>query len=94
MASLDVTLFFSSIPRKIEVDSIHWTMENDSNISGRTSLTTDNIMNWIDLRLKTYLWFEGTAYGQMGGTVIESLLSELLADTTMKHFDTRAFEVN
>lgn len=71
-----------------------WSHSNKINFSDGTAISTQDIMNLLELGLETYLQFDGTVHKQMRGTPMGSPRSCLLADETLKNLETRVFETN
>ena len=89
--SYDVTTLFTSVPIDPALNIIKDLLEKDDNLSNRTVLSVQNIIELLGFCLhNTYFSFQNKFYEQVEGTVMGSLVSPIVANLYMEHFEGEA----
>ena len=93
MVSYDVTALFTSVPIPPVMKIIEEKLTNDKDLPQRTSMNTRHIIRLLEFCLKsTYFVFQGQHFEQVEGAAMGSLLSPIVANIYMEHFETKALE--
>ena len=93
IASYDVTALFTSIPVPSALDIIRSKLEQDADLSTRTSMTADNILELLSSCLNnTYFVFQEVFYEQTKGAGMGSPISPIVANVFMEAFEKKAIE--
>ena len=75
------------------LDIIRSKLEQDADLSTRTSMTADNILELLSFCLSnTYFVFQEAFYEQTKGAAMGSPISPLVANIFMKAFENKAIE--
>ena len=91
ITSYDVTALFTSIPVPSALDIIRSKLEQDADLSTRTSMTADNILELLGFYLNnTYFVFQEVFYEQTKGAAMGSPISTIVANIFMEAFENRA----
>ena len=93
ITSYDVTALFTSIPVPSALDIIRSKLEHDADLSNRTSMSADNIIELLSFCLNnTYFVFQEEFYEQTRGAAMGSPTSPIVANIFMKAFENKAIE--
>ena len=91
--SYDVTSLFTSVPIQSALDIIQQRLTKDQELYKRTSMTIKHIVSLPEFCLNsTSFMFQGKHYQQMEGAAMGSLLSPIVANIFMEHFEKQALE--
>ena len=91
LCSYDVTALFRSIPVDPALNIIQGLLEQGTSLCNRTVLLVQNIVQSLGLCMhNTYFSFQGQFYEQVEGTALWSLVSPIVANLYMEHFERRA----
>ena len=89
--SYDVSALFTSIPIDPAIKTIKKHLEEDQDLSKRTSMTVDHIISLLEFCLRnTYFSFQGRYYEQTEGAAMGSPISPLFANLFMEEFEKQA----
>ena len=93
ITSYDVTALFTSIPVPSTLDIIRSKLEQDAELSNRTSMSADNIIELLGFCLNnTYFVFQEEFYEQTRGAAMGSPISPIVANIFMEAFEKKAIE--
>ena len=93
ITSYDVTALFTSIPVPSTLDIIRSKLEQDADLSNRTSMSADNIIELLSFCLNnTYFVFQEEFYEQTRGPAMGSPISPIVASIFMEAFENKAIE--
>ena len=93
ITSYDVTALFTSIPVPSTLDIIRSTLEQDAELSNRTSMSADNIIELLSFCLNnTYFVFQEEFYEQTRGAAMGSPISPIVANIFMEAFEKKVIE--
>ncbi len=84
MVSFDVVSLFTSIPQGLAHKAIRQLLESGNN---NISLTTDEMMNFLEFCLNTVFMFDGKIYQQVKGTPMRSLISGVIAEAVLQKLE-------
>ena len=88
LCSYDVTALFTSVPIDPALNIIKDLLEQDDILQDRTVLSVENIIELLGLSLhNTYFSFQNRFYEQVQGTAMGSLVSPIVANLYMEHFE-------
>ena len=88
LTSYDVTTLFTSVPIDPALNIIKDLLENDDNLSNRTVLSVQNIIEFLGFCLhNTYFSFQNKVYEQVEGTAMGSPVSPIVANLYMEYFE-------
>ena len=91
ITSYDVTALFTPIPVPSALDIIRRKLEQDADLSTRTSMTADNILELLGFCLNnTYVVFQEVFYEQTKGAAMGSPIRPIVANIFMEAFENRA----
>ena len=86
--SYDVSALFTSIPTEPAIKIIQKHLEEDKDLSNRTSMTVNHIIYLLDFCLKnTHFSFQGRFYEQTEGDAMGSPISPLVANSFMEDLE-------
>ena len=86
--SYDVSALFTSIAIDPAIKTIKKHLEEDQDLSKRTSMTVDHIISLLEFCLRnTYFSFQGRYYEQTEGAAMGSPISSLVANLFMEEFE-------
>ena len=86
--SYGVSALFTSIPIDPAIKTIKKYLEEDQDLSKRTSMTVNHIICLLEFCLRnTYFSFQGRYYEQTEGAAMGSPISPLVANLFMEEFD-------
>ena len=86
LTSYDVTALFTSVPIDPALNIIKDLLEKDDNLSNRTVLSVQNIIELLRFCLhNTYYFFQNKFYEQVEGAAMGSPVSHILANLYMEH---------
>ena len=89
--SYDVTTLFTSVPIDQVLNIIKDLLEKDVNLSNRTVLSVQKIIELLGFCLhNTYFSFQNTFYEQVEDTAMGPLVSPIVANLYMEHFEGEA----
>ena len=93
ITSYDVTALFTSIPVPSTLDIIRSKLEHDADLSNRTSMSADNIIELRSFCLNnTYFVFQEEFYEQTRGAAMGSPISPIVANIFMEAFENKGIE--
>ena len=93
ITSYDVTALFTSIPVPSALDIIRSKLEQDADLSNRTSMSADNIIELLSFCLNnTHFVFQEEFYEQTRGAAMGSPISPIVANIFMGAFENKALE--
>ena len=85
MVSFDVKSLFTSVPVDLALTITKERLQQDQNLSERTSMSVSNIMKLVDFVLThNYFKYDGNHYKQIIGCAMGSPISPVLADLVME----------
>ena len=91
LTSYDVTALFTSVPIDPALNIIKDLLEEDDNLSNRTVLSVQNIIELLGFCLhNTYFSFQNKFYEQVEGAAMGSPVSPIVANLYMEHFEGEA----
>ena len=91
LSSYDVTALFTSVPIDAALNIIKDLFEQDDTLSNRTVLSVQNIIEPLGFCLhNTYFYFQNKFYEQVEGAAMGSLVSPIVANMYMEHFEREA----
>ena len=92
LASYDVTALFTAVPMDPALNIIKDLLEKDAKLSDRTVLSVQNIIQLLQFCLhNTYFSFQNKFCEQVEGVAMGSLVSPIVANLYMEHFERKAF---
>ena len=93
--SYDVSALFTSIPIDPAIKIIQKYLENDKDLSNRTSMTVNHIICLLEFCLRnTYFSFQGRYYEQTEGAAMGSPISPLVANLFMEEIEVQAISTS
>ena len=93
--SYDVSALFTSIPIDPAIKTIKKHLEEDKDLSKRTSMTVNHIICLLEFCLRnTYFSFQGRYYEQTEGAAMGSPISPLVANLFMEEFEVQAISTS
>ena len=93
--SYDVSALFTSIPKEPAIKIIWKHLEEDKDLSNRTSMTVNHIICLLEFCLKNaYFSFQGRLYEQTEGTAMGSPISPLVANLFMEDLEVQAIRTS
>ena len=93
--SYDVSTLFTSIPIEPAIKIIQKHLEEDIDVSNRTSMIVNHIICLLDFCLKnTYFSFQGRYYEQTEGAAMGSPISPLVANLFMEDPEVQAIRTS
>ena len=91
LVSFDVVSLFTKVPTQLAIQVAHQRLLDDTSLTSRTSLTTDEITTLLEFCLNaTYFAFRNSLYQQVHGTAMGSPVSVVVADLVMEDVESRA----
>ena len=91
MVSFDVKALFTSVPTTKACNIIKQRLEEDPELSQRTSLSIGNIISLLEFCItSTYFSFQGKFYEQVEGAAMGSPLSPIVVNIYMENFEVEA----
>ena len=91
VTSYDVAALFTSIPPDVAIQVVRNRLESDQTLQERTKLSVDNLVELIELCLKTtYFSFGGKFYAQVHDGAMGSPVSPIVANLCMEAFEQQA----
>ena len=91
MVSFDVVSLFTKVPTKLAIQVARQRLEEDANLTDRTTLSIDNIICLLEFCLDaTYFSFKGKYYKQIFSTAMDSPVSVTVANMVMENVEQRA----
>ena len=91
MSSYDVTALFTSVPINLALNIIKDLLEKDDTLQDRTVLSVQNIIELLEFCLhNTYFSCQKKFYEQVEGAAMGSLVSPIVANLYMEHFEREA----
>ena len=81
LMSCDVTTLFTSVPIDPALNIIKDLLEKDDNLSNRTVLSVQNIIDLLGFCLHNTYFFQDKFYEQVEGTAMESSVSPIVANS-------------
>ena len=94
MVSFDVVSLFTRVPVQLAIKTIQNYLRSDDNISDRTKLNVDDIMQLVRLCLENNDFiYRGTYYHQSYGCAMGSPISVIAANIVMEDVERRIFSV-
>ena len=91
LCSYDVTALFTSVPADLVLNIIQGLLQQDTSLHNRTVLPLDNIIQLLGVCLhNTYFSFQGQFYEQLKEPAMGSLVSPIVANLYMEHFQRTA----
>ena len=91
LTSYDVTALFTSVPIEPALKIIRYLLEKDDRLQDRTVLSVQHIIDLLGFCLhNTYFSFQNEIYEQVEGAVMGSLVSPIVANLYMEHFEREA----
>ena len=91
LTSYDVSALFTSVPIDSALNIIRDLLEKDEKLQDRTVLSVQNIIEVLGFCLhNTYFSFQNKFYEQVEGVAMGSLVSPIVANLYMEHFDREA----
>ena len=92
LTSYDVTTLFTSVPIDPALNIIKDLLEKDDNLSNRTVLSVQNIIELLGFCLQnTYFSFQNKFCEQVEGTAMGSLVSPIVANLYKEHYEGETF---
>ena len=89
--SYDVTALFTSVPIDPALNIIKDLLEKDDNLSNRTVLSVQNIIELLGFCLyNTYFSYQNKFYEQVEGAAMGSPVSPIESNLYMEHFEGEA----
>ena len=89
--SYDFTTLFTYVPIDPALNIIKDLLEKDDNLSNRTVLSVQNIIELLAFCLhNTHFSFQNKFYEQVEGAAMGSLVSTIVASLYMEHFEGEA----
>ena len=93
ITSYDVTALLTSTPVPSTLDNIRSKLEQDADLSNRTSMSADNIIELLSFCLNnTYFVLQEEFYEQTRGAAMGSPISPIVANIFMEAFENKAIE--
>ena len=93
--SYDVSALFTSIPIDAAFKIIQKHLEDDKDLSNRTSMTVNHIMCLLEFCLRnTYFSFQGRYYEQTEGAAMASPISPLVANSFREELEVQAIRTS
>ena len=93
LTSYDVTSLFTSVPIDPALNIIKDLLEKDEKLNDRRVLSVQNIIELLGFCLQnTYFSFQNKFYEQVEGTAMGSLVSPIVANLYMEHFERKALK--
>jgi hypothetical protein len=93
LVSFDVIGLFPSVPRSQVLDIIKNKLEQDTTLSDRTTLTSNEILDLLSFVLKsTSFQYNGEFYDQLSGVPMGSQVSVVVAEIMMEHLESEALK--
>ena len=93
--SYDVSALFTSIPIDPAIKFIQKHLEDDKDLSNRTSMTVTHIICLLEFCLRnTYFSFQGRYYEQTEGAAMDSPISPLVANLFMEELEVQAIRTS
>ena len=90
--SYDVSALFTSVPIVPALNIIRDLLEQDDTLHDRSVLSVQNIIEPLRFSLhNTYFSFQNKFYEQVNGATTWSLVSSIVANQYMEHFEREAF---
>ena len=91
LSSYDVSALFTSVPIDPALKVIKDLLEKDPTLKDRTVIGVDGIILLLEFCLKnTYFSFQGQFFEQVEGAAMGSLVSPIVANLYMEHFEQKA----
>ena len=92
LTSYDVTTLFTSVPIDPALNIIKDLLEEDDTLSNRTVLSVQNIIELLGFCLHNTYFYQNKFYEQVEGAAMRSLVSLIVANLYMKHFEGKALK--
>ena len=93
--SYDVSALFTSIPIDPAIKIIQKYLEDDKDLSKRTSMTVNHIICLLEFCLRnTYFSFQGRYFEQTEGAGMGSPISPLVANLFMEELEVKAIRTS
>ena len=94
LMSYDVTTLFTSVPIDPALNIIKDLLEKDDNLSNRTVLSVQNIIELLGFYLHNlYFSYQNKFYEQVEGAAMGSPVSPIVANLYMEHFEGESTQV-
>lgn len=91
VTSYDVAALFTSFPPDVSIQVVRNRLESDQTLQERTKLSVDNLVELIELCLKTtYFSFGGKFYAQVHDGAMGSPVSPIVTNLCMEAFEQQA----
>ena len=90
LKSYVVTALFTSVPIDPAWNSIKDLLEKDDNLSNRTVLSAQNIIELLGFYLHNMYFYQNKFYEQVEGATMGSSISPIVANLYMEHFEGEA----
>ena len=91
LSPYDVTALFTSVPIDLALNTMKDLLEQDDTWNDRTVLSVQNIIELLGFCLhNTYFSFQNKFYEQVEGVAMRSLVSLIVANLYMEHFEGEA----
>ena len=89
--SFDVVSLYTSVPIDISLDIIKNLIENDTSLNARTPLTSTEILEGLELCLRSTLFvFKNQLYKQVNGVAMGSPVSPIVANLFLADLESHA----
>jgi len=93
ITSYDVSALFTCIPPDFALKVVKKCLQNDTTLSDRTNLNIDQIVDLVDICLKTtYFSYQGKFYKQQHGCAMGSPVSPIVVNLCMESFEQEALQ--
>ena len=93
--SYDVSALFTSIPNDPAIKIIQKHLEDDKDLSNRTSVTVNHIICLLEFCLRnTYFSFQGRYYEQTEGAAMACPINPLVANLFMEELEVKAISTS
>ena len=90
LMSYEVIALFTSVPIDPALNIIKDLLEKDDNLSNRTVLSVQNIIELLGFCLPNTYFYQNKIYEQVEGAAIGLLVSPIVANLYLKHFEGEA----
>ena len=91
LSSYDVSALFTSVPIDPALKVIKDLLKKDPTLKDRTVIAVDGIILLLEFCLKnTYFSFQGQFFEQVEGVAMGSLVSPIVGNLYMEHFEQKA----
>ena len=95
MVSFDVVALFTSVPIELAIKVLTERLNDDSNLSDRTSLHVDELIDLLEICLRsTDFVFRGEYFHQRFGCAMGNPVSAIVANLVMEDIERRIFSIS